>query len=332
MDIKIDFVIPWVDGSDPAWQREKLKYDKITKGDSRNIRYRDLDNLNYWFRGVEKFAPWVNKIHFVTWGHLPTWLNTEHPKLNIVYHKDFIPEKYLPTFSTRPIELNFHRIKGLSEHFVYFNDDMFIIKPTKKENFFKRGLPCDTGVLMPLISNFRKSTTANVANVMEIINTSYDKNRVLKKNFLKWFNIGYKKFLLSTFLMLPYRNFSGFLNLHLPNSYLKRTFKDMWEQEFEVLDKTCSNKFRTANDVNQQLPKYIQLVEGNFSPRSPNIGKTYHFTNNNSDIVKALRNQKHKLICINDNGSELIKDFFQQKQVVKNAFDDILPEKSRYEK
>lgn len=328
---KIDFVIPWVDGNDIEWQREKAKYEKSVTGDNRKIRYRDLDNLKYFFRGVENFAPWVNKIHFITWGHLPVWLNKNHQKLNIVYHHDYIPEKYLPTFSSRPIELNLHRIKGLSEHFVYFNDDMFIIKPTRKEDFFKNDLPCDTAVLMPLISKFRKSTMANVANVMEIINTSYDKKSVLKKDFFKWFNICYRKFLISTFLMLPYKHFTGFLNLHLPNSYLKSTFEELWDREYEVLDSTCSNKFRTGNDINQQLPKYKQLVEGKFSPRSPYIGKTYNFTNNNEDIVQAIINQKFKLICINDNDSNPIEDFNKQTIIVKSAFEQIFPEKSAFE-
>lgn len=332
MGIEIDFVIPWVDGSDLEWQKEKSKYDKRVTGDKRNIRYRDLDNLHYWFRGVEKFAPWVNKIHFVTWGHLPSWLNTDHPKLNIVYHHDYIPKEYLPTFSTRPIELNFHLIKGLAEHFVYFNDDMFIIRPTKKEDFFKKSLPCDTAVLMPLISKFRNSTMANVANVMEIINTTYDKNQVIKSNLSKWFHLSYKKHLVSTFLMLPYGKFSGFLNQHLPNSYLKSTFENLWEEEFEILDQTSKNKFRTAKDVNQQLFKYKQFMEGNFNPRSPRIGRTYNFTNNNQDIVKDIKKQKYKLICINDNDSDPIKDFENEKQIVKEAFDYILSSKSNYER
>lgn len=332
MNIKIDFVIPWVDGSDPEWKKEKEKYSNQKNVDKRDIRYRDLDNLKYWFRGVEKFAPWVNKIHFITWGHLPSWLNTNHPKLNIVYHESYIPEKYLPTFSTRPIELNIHRIEGLEEHFVYFNDDMFIINKVDKNDFFKKGLPRDTGVLVPLISMFRNSTIPNIANVMEIINTRYVKKEVMLKNPLKWFNPIYGKFLLRTLTMMPYRRFSGFLNLHLPNSYLKTTFEEMWESEFEILDKTCQNKFRTAKDVNQQLPKYLQLVQGKFEPRSPNIGKTYNFTNDNEDVVNAIKSQKHKLICINDNGSESILDFNRQKEIIKDAFESILREKSKFEK
>lgn len=94
--------------------------------------------LQYWFRGVEKFAPWVNRIYFVTWGHIPSWLNLSHPKLKVVRHEEFIPTDYLPTFSSHPIELNLHRIKGLSERFVYFNDDTFLIRPVLQEDFFQK--------------------------------------------------------------------------------------------------------------------------------------------------------------------------------------------------
>ena len=84
-DPKIDFVITWVDGNDPKWLEEKNKY----KNNSKNLsntsnRFRDWDNLQYWFRAIEKFTPWVNRIHFVTYGHLPKWLNTNNSKLNVV--------------------------------------------------------------------------------------------------------------------------------------------------------------------------------------------------------------------------------------------------------
>ena len=128
----IDFVIPWVDGSDPAWQKERdakaAQLGSMERCDNRGERYRDWDNLKYWFRGVEKFAPWVHKIYFVTWGHLPEWLDVQHPKLVIVRHEDYIPKEYLPTFNSHTIEWNLHRIHGLSENFVYFNDDIFLLR------------------------------------------------------------------------------------------------------------------------------------------------------------------------------------------------------------
>lgn len=131
----IDFVLIWVDGNDPKWQTIFMKY-KENDGDKRPLRFRDMGTLRYWFRGVEKFAPWVNKVYFVTCGQRPNWLNTANPKLVCVRHDEFIPEKYLPTFSSHTIEFNLHRIPGLSEQFVYFNDDMFLIRETYRKDFF----------------------------------------------------------------------------------------------------------------------------------------------------------------------------------------------------
>ena len=74
--------------------------------------------MPYWFRAVEKFAPWVRKIHFVTCGHVPAFLNLAHPKLHHVKHEGFLPPEVLPTFSSHAIEMNLHRIPGLAEHFV----------------------------------------------------------------------------------------------------------------------------------------------------------------------------------------------------------------------
>ena len=120
---KIDFVIIWVDGNDPKWLKEKNKYIKLD-GDKTKNRFRDWKNLQYIFRGIEQFMPWVNKIFFITWGHLPKWLNINSKKIEIVNHKDFIPKEYLPTFNSNVIEINLHRIKNLSNKFILFNDDI----------------------------------------------------------------------------------------------------------------------------------------------------------------------------------------------------------------
>ena len=118
-----------MDGADPVWRKDK-KNRMIEQGisagiDDREERYRDWEILQYLFRGIEKFAPWVRTVHFVTYGHLPKWLNVQNSKLHIVNHKDFIPAQYLPTFNSHTIEWNFHRIKGISDQFIYLNDDYF---------------------------------------------------------------------------------------------------------------------------------------------------------------------------------------------------------------
>ena len=147
----IDFVLFWVDPENRQWQQEKAEYRAKAFGipeqeASLAIRYRDWDNLQYWFRGVEKYAPWVRKIYFVTWGAVPKWLNTEHPKLEIIYDRDILPEGCAPVFSPNPKEINLHRIPGLSEHFVYFNDDMFLTQNTVPGDFFEGGLPREMAV------------------------------------------------------------------------------------------------------------------------------------------------------------------------------------------
>lgn len=330
---KIDFVIIWVDGNDPEWQKEKMKYDNSINinNDSREIRYRDWDNLQYWFRGVEKFAPWVNKIHFVTCGQIPKWLNTKNPKINLVNHSDYIPEKYLPTFNSNAIEINLHRIEELSEKFVYFNDDMFLIDKVKPQDFFFKGKPCDAAILNANISHRKNNNHAETAN-MDIINDYFKKNEVLKKNFFKWFNLKYGKQLIRTICLLPWNDFPGILNSHLPNAFLKSTFETVWKKEKSVLEGTSSHKFRDVMDVNQWIFEDWQLASGNFHPRNANIGKTYAICDDddfNQKIYNIIRNQKMKMICVND--MVLETDFESKKKQLLNAFEKILPEKSSFE-
>ena len=143
----IDFVITYVDGNDIEWQEEKCKYVPGNLADVNPNRYRNWNNIQYLFRGIELFAPWVRNVYLITYGHLPKWLNDRHPKLHIVRHEDYIPREWLPTFNSHCIELNFFRIPGLSEQFVYFNDDTFLTNNVQPKNFFIKGKPCDSAVL-----------------------------------------------------------------------------------------------------------------------------------------------------------------------------------------
>lgn len=257
MKEKIDFTITWVDPADPLWLQEKKKYAEKKDGDDRVIRYRDWDLLKYWFRGVEQFAPWVNKVHFVTWGHIPDWLNVNHPKLNIVKHEDFIPEKYLPTFNSRVIELNLHRIKGLSSHFVLFNDDMHLVNKVKESDFFLKGLPRHLAAFYLPNGTFRPGNSGNVANNMEIIHSHFNKRLSIKSNFCKWYNpFLSKKNFYSVLAMAPYSCFASFCNLHLADAYLKDTFSEVWEREEKELDFACNFRFRPKNFANIWLMKY----------------------------------------------------------------------------
>ena len=97
----------------------------------------DNDELKFSLRSIEKFAPWVRRIHIVTNGQVPSWLNLKNPRIQIVSHRDiFQNQSHLPTFSSPAIECHLHRIPGLSDKFVYFNDDVLFFKPTSPDVFY----------------------------------------------------------------------------------------------------------------------------------------------------------------------------------------------------
>ncbi len=330
MNDVIDFVITWVDDTDPVWLAEREKYCGVP-AESGDCRYRDWGLLRFWFRGVEIFAPWVNRIHFVTCGHLPEWLNTDHPKLSIVKHADYIPEKYLPTFNSHPIELNLHRIPGLTEQFVYFNDDTFLLNTVAPEDFFKNGLPKETCALGVLRFDSRSIAFID-ANNIALINDVFDKKLFLKQIFRKIFTpvIGRKKFI-KNLLLAPFPFFTGFFNHHISSSFLRKSFETAWELFPEQLDATCRCRVRERTNVNQWLIKDLQFVNGWFENRGLAFGACIRISQDSMELCfNRIVEQKQKMLCINDN--ELLEGFELIKAHVKDAFETILPYKSSYER
>ena len=113
------------------WQVQIAEIDQEIDGEQ---RYRGYGIFNYWFRMIEKHAPWVNHIYLVTNGQ-NRMVELGYPQLKLVTHKEFIPKEYLPTYNSAAIELNLHRIEGLSENFLYFNDDMYLIRDSQPRFF-----------------------------------------------------------------------------------------------------------------------------------------------------------------------------------------------------
>ncbi len=331
MEETIDFVITWVDDSDPKWWKEFEYYSaKETMCINTDAcRYRDWDTLRYWFRGVEKFAPWVNKIYFVTYGHLPKWLNTDNPKLVIVKHEDYIPTEYLPTFNSYTIEFFFHKIKALSDRFVYFNDDMFLIDSVLPERFFRNGLPCDIGGMSSITTKGMFGCSVYLA--LDLIRDNFNKKEAVSQNRNKWYSMEYPKLSLHNLLQFRQTKFTGFINHHQPQGYLKNTYDDVWKHCEKDLYRTCSNKFRTYGDVCHWLVRYWQLASGYFMPYNVfQDGKLYSIREDNiGDIDDCIRHQKKKIVCLNDVESTF--KFKEYKQIIQEAFATILPDKCSYE-
>lgn len=255
-------------------------------------------------------------------------MNVQHPKLVVVNHKEFIPHNHLPTFNSHPIELHLHRISGLSEKFVYFNDDMFIIKKMHPNNFFRNDLPCDSAILNPIMS-YSDGISSIINNNMEIINKYFIKSQQISQNKSKYINVKYGVYNLRTLFLLPWKHFVGFYDPHLAISYLKETFVEVWQKEEQLFSKISNHKFRTKNDVSHWVFRYWQLASGKFYPRKINIGKYYYLSDDNEEIFKKIKAQTFKMVCLNDNGC--IIDFETQKKKLNEVFKAILPQKSKFE-
>lgn len=323
---KIDIVITWVDGNDQEWQKEKNKYLGI-KGDCSKNRFRDWMNLQYIFRGIEEYMPWVNNVFLVTCGHLPKWLNVNSEKLKVVRHDEFIPKEYLPTFNSNVIEMNLYRIKELSEKFILFNDDIFILKPLSSKDFFKDGLPRDYYIEY-VKKNYSQRHKIMRKNNFTIINKYFNKKEFIRNNISKVFNIRYGIKNLKTLHTLKEHEFCDLFSEHLSQSFLKSTFDKVWSLEFEMLDRACYNKFRAETDLGQGLIRYWQIFEGKFSP-SRSMGKYFFISENNEKIMYSIRHRKYKLICINDAIKDI--DFEKSKDEINGALQEILNKKSKFE-
>lgn len=334
----IDFVLSWMNPYDENWRREKAKYWAIEIRDpnydvNQVARFRDWDNLQYWFRGVEKFAPWVRKIYFVTWDTVPEWLNVSHPKIEIIRDRELIPGNNAPCFSPNPMETNLHRIPGISEHFVFFNDDMFLLNPVEPTDFFVNGYPREMAVSYTLTNDLGNDPFHHMLLTMTgVINGFFDKKQVLKKNWRKWYSLKYGKQLINTIMTSRNNGFSGILIPHLPSSMRKSTYEEVWKAIPDQLMATASHKFRNLTDITQYIFRYWAICKGEFEPANVFAYGKEFFMNDATlqSLLGIIRNQQYKMICIND--SKDIQDFETCRDEVIKAFESALPEKSQFEK
>lgn len=329
--MEIDFVVTWVDMNDPEWKEEFARY-STKKVEEKNgvsdARFRDGGFLKYWFRGVEKFAPWVRRIHFVTSGQKPAWLDTGNPKLNLVNHSDFIPQQFLPTYNSVVIERYMHRIPGLAEHFVYFNDDFYITNAVTPERFFRNGLPCDIAAFLynPSWSQWYK----RIKNNLKIINRHFDKKKVMARDHSKWFDPSYGLRARWNYLLRPYGKFITLRTPHNAQPYLKSTFEEVWAVAEKELTETSANRFRSVTDYTPELFRTWQICRGNFEPYNTyRDTKMFPLMVKSGQAIRAIYMQTYSLICLNDNVH--IRNYDEVMAQIRKAFDHILPDKSSFE-
>lgn len=146
----IDIVITWVDGNDPAHKSKKIKHLTGKNETSHNdiagaARYSSTGEIYYCVASILRYAPWVHKIYIVTDNqdpHVDEFVARNFPEnkvpIEIVDHTVIFRgyEQYLPTFNSLSIGQMLWRIPGLSENFLYFNDDIFLVSENKQSDWF----------------------------------------------------------------------------------------------------------------------------------------------------------------------------------------------------
>ena len=336
----IDIVVTWVDGSDPEWRNEKRKYlPGNTDGDN-DERFREWGLIRYWFRCIEKNAPWVRKIHFVTWGHLPKWLDTSNPRLHIVNHKDYLPEEARPCFNSTLLERYFHKIPGIAEHFVYFNDDFYLLGVVDKDFFFKNGLPKDMLAFQPVVANPSNPVMSHhFLNNTLVLSKYFDKRKNVMQHKGNYFHIGYPPlYFFYNMLELGFPRYTGLYSVHNATPFLKSVYERVWEKEGDYLRSLDGNHFRDDTDVNQYLFREWGKLEGKFVPA--NVTRHVMYSEMSDDNNKLLRliadggkrslKPDIKMLCLNDTG--LVSDNEKVAADFIKAFEKAFPEPCSFEK
>ena len=333
----IDFVVPWVDCSDSEWINS-YNYYRPEKPIQDKARFRDWGLFRYWFRCVERYAPWVNKVYLITNGKFPDWINPDCRKLVLVKHSDYIPHKYLPTFNSKTIELNLGRIEDLSEQFVYFNDDTFINAPVSADYYFKDGLPCDYNFESvyrnPSYSKDNKfGIDLDMFCDIAVLNRHFNRRDVVRHDWKKWYGKHlWGKPLLFSLLLFNRVKFEGFTLYHHEQPMLKSVFQEIWEKEESILDESCS-RFRSIASLNQYIIRYWQFASNRFYPVKKK-GLAYHYYNKEivDDLIKNLKEDHFQSICINDSPYCSENDFKYSSEKIRNAFEEKFPYISMFEK
>ena len=240
----IDLVYLWVDGNDPKWMAKRNACIGTPTDAPENCkgRYQDNDELKYSLRSVELYAPWIRKIFIVTDDQVPAWLDTANPKIQMVDHTEILPPECLPCFNSSVIEHFLYRIPGLSEHFLYANDDMYINRQVRPDDFFGQdGLP----IIRLDRRYFRKPYI-------------FYKAKILGKRLENY------PLTIHTSAQLVEKKYGVYYNSrahHNIDAYLKSTYRHAHEVFEKEINATLCNHMRAENDIQRILYSYVALAE-----------------------------------------------------------------------
>lgn len=285
MEVKtIDYVVPMVFHDDKLWQQDFTKVNSLYNENNPYsfVRFRSWGTEHLLIRCVKKFMPFVRTIYIILAreSQKQPWMDEEG--VRVVYHREFIPERFLPTFNSCAIEMFLHLIPDLSERFIYGNDDMFPLAPLTEDDFFEGYTPClhHKEIVYPTQPTvFHKSCRCGQMFVAKEF--GLDMSNVLIRGG------------------------------HSLTPMLKTTWLYLWYIGKADIEKSVS-PFRETKNFNQWICPWWHYLSGDYIDKVPQ--KVYVSTKNSvDDVVKAIRDSRG-IVCINDNECE--KDYMKYGNAV----------------
>lgn len=294
----IDYIIPFVDCSDIKWQNVYSQYadDIIDNG-----RWKDWGILKYQLRSIEKYMTFVDRIFIILSigdSQIPEWLNTDNPKIKIIYDYEFVPKDVLPVFNSNVIELYFPRIKELSEHYLTACDDYLLMRPFTKEEFFSNDGKIKLKLEESILDNNIYGKT--IENSVKLINP----NGVVKKD-------GKIKCLWANHTITP----------HI-KSVNEQFLKEHEQEIYNSLSKERQSQNLTWLIYPLNAQSLGLLENGTINVQCKKI--------NNNESIYNLQFDSKDILVLNDWYDDFGIDIV--KQILINKMNNVFPDKSQFEK
>lgn len=308
----IDYVFTWVNSEDLDWQEMYSQYKPNVQNDGNSLsRFKNREELKFALRSLEENAPWIRKIFVVSNCKPPKWLDITHPKIKWVYHEEIFSSDALPTFSSHAIEANLHKIKDLSNYFIYSNDDFFLARKTSKSDFF----------LSNGLAKIRFEPWGNVNGELDIespdyLNAARNCNKLLERDFGK-----------STTQ----------LHTHSPQSMNKSVLQELEYKYPDDFRRTSMNKFRDISDIavtGYLYHHYVYLVGKGVKDytKTQLIQQNHDFVKIYKELTSEFKKIDGKLplsFCVNDGANSHLNDKWNIETL--SFLESYFPTKSSFE-
>lgn len=288
----IDVVFTWVDNTDKDWQQQyhqtlqPINQENIGLYATDPARFSNHNELFYSIKAVQKFMPWVRNIFIVTANQKPQWLNENtHPKIKLINHSQIIDSKYLPTFNSHVIEAHLYKIPNLSEHFIYFNDDVFVARDLSSSHFFE-----SNGLASLFVANKSFQKMRHRSLITPTLTASEHALKLLK-SYYSGVNIDTP--LVHTYVPLR-----------------KTTFQKAWSLFENEIHSFLNNKVRHNSELNMAsfLVPWLMYLDGHATLKREvcyyfNIRSTHAQTQYKKLLFKKKYLHMPHSFCINDSSS-----------------------------